>query len=292
MKKLINILAFVKVVESQSFTKAADLLCQSVSATSRQISDLENKIGYQLFNREQKVFCLTKFGQTYYQYAKDLVLQYEGMLNFAKNNVDSPIGKLKIISPEPFVIPYIVPCIKTFCNKYNQIIPYVDVSDRVVDFKRENVDLVLSDNIQTGVINNTSSIIRKGLLQSNYVLCASRNYIQKHGLIKDIRMLEQHQVLCHATHLEIQRSFLSNCKSNIYVDNIYALVRCALNDIGIILILQEYVDGYLKSGELEIVLPNYELHGSISLYYKKNRFSNSKVGLFVDILAKYILDKV
>ena len=58
---------FVTAVEMENVTKAAEHLCLTQSAVSRQIKQLEDSLGQALFDRVRQRVYLTPVGQRYYQ---------------------------------------------------------------------------------------------------------------------------------------------------------------------------------------------------------------------------------
>ena len=72
--KLIQLEYFVRIVEEQSFTKAAEKLFISQPALSKAIQSMEKELKVSLFSRKPGVATLTEDGNTVYKYAKDIWL--------------------------------------------------------------------------------------------------------------------------------------------------------------------------------------------------------------------------
>lgn len=64
---------FIKVVETQSFTKAAEECYISQSAISQQIKALEDTLDVQLLKRNKKSFTLTNAGEYFYKHCKEIL---------------------------------------------------------------------------------------------------------------------------------------------------------------------------------------------------------------------------
>src|SRR5450631_3897625 len=67
MDRFQAITAFAKVVESGSFVRAAERLGVSVSAVSRQVSELEAHLDARLLNRTTRRLSLTESGRVFYE---------------------------------------------------------------------------------------------------------------------------------------------------------------------------------------------------------------------------------
>mgnify|MGYP001073769469 CR=1 FL=1 len=85
--KLIQLEYFVRIVEEQSFTKAAEKLFISQPALSKAIQSMEKELKVSLFSRNPGVATLTEDGNTVYKYAKDI-------LPYCSNRTDELIARL------------------------------------------------------------------------------------------------------------------------------------------------------------------------------------------------------
>lgn len=97
--KLIQLEYFVRIVEEQSFTKAAEKLFISQPALSKAIQSMEKELKVSLFSRNPGVATLTEDGNTVYKYAKDI-------LPYCSNRTDELIARLgKAKEPVKFGLP-------------------------------------------------------------------------------------------------------------------------------------------------------------------------------------------
>lgn len=97
--KLIQLEYFVRIVEEQSFTKAAEKLFISQPALSKAIQSMEKELKVSLFSRKPGVATLTEDGNTVYKYAKDI-------LSYCSNRTAELIARLgKAKEPVKFGLP-------------------------------------------------------------------------------------------------------------------------------------------------------------------------------------------
>ena len=75
---------FISVAENRSFSQAARKLYISHSTTSRAVSALEDELGVRLFERDNRIFSLTKQGELLLQEAKELLQRAEEIKNKIK----------------------------------------------------------------------------------------------------------------------------------------------------------------------------------------------------------------
>lgn len=85
--KLSALRYFVEISKHQSFTKAAENLYISQSALSRQVQELENELGTQLFRRDYKNLKLTKDGKAFLPVAEDIVNRCDRASVMFRNDV-------------------------------------------------------------------------------------------------------------------------------------------------------------------------------------------------------------
>lgn len=71
---------FIKVVETGSFSAAADELYISQSSLSKQIMALENELGFSLFDRSKRKIVITPAGKVLLSHARNLYSAYQAML--------------------------------------------------------------------------------------------------------------------------------------------------------------------------------------------------------------------
>lgn len=129
-----NVATFVKIVEFNNFTKAADSLGYSQAAVTAQIKSLEKELGVPLFDRVGKRIFLTQAGKTFLPYAIDLLKAEEA----AKNSVgvsEELEGELVICSASSYaseVLPQIL-------LRYMHLHPKVRITVKVSDYLEDNM---------------------------------------------------------------------------------------------------------------------------------------------------------
>ena len=84
---------FVKIVEMNSFSAAAEALYISQSALSQQIRTLEGQLRFELFQHVPRRVVLTPAGQDFYPKAKQLVALYQQAVRHARAAAGKPAGK-------------------------------------------------------------------------------------------------------------------------------------------------------------------------------------------------------
>ena len=120
---------FCDLAETTSFTKAAQINGVTQSAVSQQISSLETKFDTALIERSKKKFTLTKEGETFYKYSKQIVQSYDELRHKIQEIQNVVTGTIKVVTIYSIGLHELPPYLKKFLKKH----PTVNVS---VEYRR------------------------------------------------------------------------------------------------------------------------------------------------------------
>lgn len=279
---------FVHVVESGSFSAAAQTLNVSPSFISKQVSKLEDRLGARLLNRSTRSLSLTEVGQIYFAKARDIVnsaRDIEGNIHSLQSN---PLGQLKISVPMSFGHLFLQPIISAYMQRYPQVDLQIDFSSRLVDLAGEGFDVA----IRLGESKDSSLISRK-LSDFKMHTCATAEFWQKYPPVEHPTQLRQIPAIkYHYQQAPLMLEYSVNGKP-LYVD-ISAKAQCnhlplqlqlVLDGIGFGRLPTFIAKPYLQSGVLQTVLEEYELPSQgIYIVYPHRHHLSAKVRAFVDLV--------
>src|SRR6185436_13628806 len=114
-----EIVVFAKVVETRSFTAAAQQLGLPKSTVSRKVSELEERLSARLLQRTTRKLSLTDVGRTYYDYCARIVAEIEDAERAVSSLQDTPRGLLRVTSGPNSA--YLAPIITDYLKKYPQV---------------------------------------------------------------------------------------------------------------------------------------------------------------------------
>jgi LysR family transcriptional regulator for bpeEF and oprC len=255
--------AFVKVVDSGSYTKAAQQLNLHKATVSQQIQNLEGKLGTRLLTRTTRSVKSTAEGLAYYQHARTILEQVDEVEAMLRKGTSAPAGHLRVNVPAAMGRLVFAPEIRGFLERHPRITIELGCSDRAVDLVQEGVDCAL----RGGVLPDSQlSARRVGDLR--FVLCAAPHYIDGHGLpatpgdlvdhqqvgyllastgkVRPVRLEREGQVAEH----DVPARFVTTDSA--------AALSAGLDGLGLV-VLAEFVAGhYLTSGALVRVLPGWQ----------------------------------
>ncbi|WP_038177217.1 MULTISPECIES: LysR family transcriptional regulator [Vibrio] len=276
---------FVAVVETQSFTAAAEKLSTSVANISRRITALEAKLAVKLLLRTTRKVSVTEVGETYYQHCKPLV---EGLMlaELAVTQLQAtPTGKIKMTAPVTFGEQVLAPLMHRFLLQHPQIELDLVLSNQRMDLVQEGYDLA----IRLGKLEDSSMMARK-LLERHVFVCASPGYLSRCGEPYTLSELKQHQCLRGSTKYwrfdDNGAERLIHVEGRLQCNSGYALVDAALKGLGIVQLPDYYVQPYLEAGDLvEVLTPYRGNQEGIWALYPQNRMLTSKVRTLIDYLS-------
>ncbi|MPV68295.1 MULTISPECIES: putative multidrug efflux transcriptional regulator CeoR [Burkholderia] len=292
MDRLQAMQVFTRVVDTSSFTKAAETLSLPRASVTTIIQNLEAFLGVRLMHRTTRRLSLTPDGAAYYERCVRILADVEETEASFQANNRKPHGKLRIDMPGSIGRLLVIPSLCEFHTRYPDIDLQLGLSDRPVDLLQEGVDCV----IRVGALQDSSLVARRvGLFEG--VTVAAPAYLEHFGEPKTIEDLSQHKAVNYfssRTGRTIDWSFLIDGKeteikmeSIVSVNDADAYVTCGIEGFGLIQPPLFMVLPHLREGRLKEVLPGIKpLPMPISVVYPHSRHLSPKVRVFVDWIAE------
>ena len=185
--------AFVKVVETGSFARAAERLGVSVSSVSRHVTDLEAHLNARLLNRTTRRLSLTEIGRAFHERCVQLLADLEEAEESAGEGAVVPRGTLRLTCGVTFGERYLAPAIAEFMARYPQMRFDAELSDRVVDLVEEGFDAA----VRIGAVGGQNLVARK-VGTTRLVCCAAPSYLAQYGEPRVPEDLAAHACLLYA----------------------------------------------------------------------------------------------
>jgi len=279
---------FVAVYETGGFTPAAKQLDCSTAQISRQVSALEHRLGSKLFYRTTRKVSATEAGQIYYQHCRQILDALQEAERALTDLQASPRGKLKITVPVAYGESHITPLLNNFMQRYPELELSCQLTNQTLDLVDEGFDLA----IRLGRLSDSSMIARRLSSRRLYV-CATPEYLARHGEPHTLSELSHHS--CLQGTLDYWRFKSQGQERNLRIhgrircNSGHALLDAALKSLGIVQLPDYYVDEALKSGRLVSLLSPFQCADEgIWALYPQNRLLSPKVRLLVDYLFEQL----
>jgi DNA-binding transcriptional LysR family regulator len=156
LEKTTGLVAFVRTVESGSFSAASRLVGSSQSAISKSVAALERRLGVKLIQRSTRTLNLTTEGQAYYERVAPLLRAIEDAEDVVQGAATAR-GPIRVAAPQELGRMLIAPCAATFLDRYPKVRLELGISDRFVDIIREGFDIA----IRMGSLADSDFVSRK-----------------------------------------------------------------------------------------------------------------------------------
>lgn len=285
-----QMLLFAKVVEEGGFSAAARREGLTPSAISKQISQLEDRLGVRLLNRSTRGMSLTEEGNTFYKRCVVIAEKIEEAESEIASLSDHPQGTLRLSSTVAFGKTQLLPILPKFLDDNPDIRVALELTDRPVDLVEGQIDVAIRFTEQ---IDDESLVARK-LAKNQRVCCASPDYVRRFGMPATPEDLLRHNCLTLTTVSRWNDWQFPNgtglkslrVKGNFEANSADAVYHAALAGVGIARLSTYLVEPDIRAGRLVRVLPDYVYEESeILAVYSDRRNLSPKIRAFVDFLA-------
>ncbi|WP_417499686.1 LysR family transcriptional regulator [Methylophaga sp.] len=288
---------FLQVIESGSFTKAAERLETSSANVSRAISALEQHLSTRLLHRTTRRIALTEAGQRYLLRCEQILANVEEAEAEARDAQMNPVGRLRLHTMPALANKYIVKAVTAYRELYPAVSFDITLANRIPDLIEEGIDVSIIMAPQL----SDSSLISKIIGQTYSILCVSPDYLAEYGMPTTPTEVEAHQCIKMAStvlpldHWEMTSDHgdaIIEIKNSPFQVNVSSTVKEAiLHGMGIGMVPIFNVTNELASGSLIRVLPNYRgTLFNVYALYPSRAYLDAKTSSWVDFLRDNLPD--
>jgi len=285
--------AFARVVETGSFTKAAETLHMSKTSVTQLVQQLEARLRVRLLNRTTRKVNVTADGAAYYERVLRVLADVDDAETSLSSASASPRGRLRVDVPSPLARMILIPALPAFHAQYPDIQLDMGVSDRMVDIISDKVDCV----VRGGELTDQSLMARHvGDLQLG--VYAAPSYLARAGTPLHPRELEDsdHRIvgfLWARTGKSVPYAMHSGDESIkvqgryvLSVDDGNAYLAAGLAGMGVLWLPGYMAKTHVASDELVPLFEGWRLD-PMPLYiaFPPNRHVSSKLRVFIEWVA-------
>lgn len=283
---------YIAVVDAQGFAGGARKLHMSPPAVTRAVAALEERLGVKLLNRTTRYVRMTEAGQKYYEDARHILTLADDADGAALGIHAEPRGQLTVTASVLFGRLHVMPGIIAYLRRYPAVRVNALFVDRVVNMLEEGVDVA----IRIAELPDSSYLAQR-VGSARRVLCASPDYLDKHGIPQTPQDLLKHQIiLARGLNPNDEMYFLRDGQTQtvklqpvLSVSDNDSAAHAAMADLGITHLLSYQIAEPLQTGKLKIVLSEFESPPvPIHIMHREGRHSSAKVRSFVDLMASHL----
>lgn len=281
--------AFVAVVETRSFTAAAQRLGITKSLTSKQVTKLEDRLGVRLLHRTTRKLSLTEAGERLYERAARALGEIAEAQQEVSGFQDVPQGRLRVSAPMSYGLSHVVPLVPEFMRQYPKVVVDLQMDDRKVDVVSDAFDVV----IRIGRLAD-SSLVARHVRPVRMYTAAAPDYLARHGVPQHPLDLRVHACMVY-TGTALDWMFRSEDGRELRVEpngvffsnNGQALREAALAGHGVIRSPDFTVAEDIAQGRLVPVLENFRtFEPDLYLVLPERKHMAAKVRAFVDFMSE------
>ncbi|CDY77585.1 Probable transcription regulator protein of MDR efflux pump cluster [Caballeronia glathei] len=187
MDRLETMEIFKRVVETNSFSKASELLDLPRPKITRAIQILEQHVGVRLLNRSTRRVSVTEDGALFYERCVQILADVLDAESSLSNKRESPAGTIRVDTSGTIARALLLPSLHQFYEEHPEIDVRLGLADRVIDLIQDGADCV----IRMGGLEESSLVARR-IGDARIVTCASPAYLERYGVPSTLDELSNH----------------------------------------------------------------------------------------------------
>jgi DNA-binding transcriptional LysR family regulator len=281
--------AFVRVVETGSFSAAARLLNVGQPAVSKTVAQLEERLGVRLLMRSTRGLSPTEAGQSFYDRAKRAIEEADEAELLARGAGAGLRGRLRVTSAVTFARLHVLPRLSAFLATHPDLVIDLVLDDRIVDLVEEGVDVAL----RMGKLGDASSLTARRLASAPHYVLGTPCYFARAGIPASPAELTAHAAIIYAreggnwSFRQGATEVSVNVSGQLRVSAAEGVRAAVLADMGLAVASAWMFSPELASGAVQRVLSDWSLP-PIDLWavYPTGRMPSAKARAFVGFLAK------
>ncbi|BAO94203.1 LysR family transcriptional regulator [Caballeronia insecticola] len=291
MDKLKEMEVFTKIVEMNSFSRAAEAMEMTPATATIIVQRLEARLDVRLLHRTTRRLKLTDEGAEFYKRCAQVLAEIEESEHALTGHGKRPLGRLHVEMPGSLGRFVVLPQLSQFRSMYPDLELMIGLSNNQIDLVEEGVDCA----IRVGVLPDSSLGVRRlGALE--LVTLASPAYLKRHGTPRTLAELDSHasvHYFSNRTGRTLNFSFEEKgeptevrMNGRLGFNDAEAYVLAGVHGLGIVQAPRYIAHAHMASGALVEVLPQFKPHSrSVSAIFPHNKHLAPKVRVFLDWAA-------
>ncbi len=289
MDRIQAVKLFIRVVDLGSFSKAAAELGLGQPAATKQVAQLEAKLGSRLLHRSTHGVTPTEIGALYYEKCKLIAHHVEEAESVAALLQSQLQGGLRISSSVAFGRRVLVPLVMRFMQLNPKLQIELSFEDRYVDLVEHGVDIA----IRMGRLAD-STLGSRFLGINPWVVVGAPGYLAQRGVPACLADLQQHDALVYSTVQGDARWLFTSAdgqqhptavRGPLRSNNLSALLAAARGGLGLAALPWYVAFASVKAGAVQPVLGDWSLPSQeIHAVFPSPRQVPAKVSGFIEWL--------
>ena len=300
MDRLLSMRVFQKVIDEDGFAAAARLLDMSPAGVTRLVTDLEQHLGTRLIQRTTRKLALTGAGEAYLLRVRNILSEVDDAEAAAGHSASELQGVVQVVAPALFANYFLATQMSRWLAKYPQVAIHLH-EDPFPQNRVEEFDVTFM------VVNDSfdASVVARAIARTDYVMCASPDYLRRRGTPDTPMDLQGHQYLrfpWQATsghglrHLRLSRLDGSEQAVDVpmqvvfQAESYHTLFTAAVNGAGVAALPKYPASDYFNDGTLVHLLPEWIFDRyTVYVALPTRKLIPARTRAFLDFAAEMVL---
>lgn len=281
----------IAVVDTGALSRAADHLGLTVSAVSRILGRLEDKLNTTLLRRTTRRLELTEEGNAFLERAREIIARVEDIEEDLSTRRERPAGRLRVDAATPFMLHGVVPLIADYRVRYPEVTLELTSNDGLIDLLEQRTDVA----IRIGRLKD-STLHARPIGSCRLRVLAAPAYLERHGQPRNIADLANHVLLgftqpatLNEWPLPAQDDLPLRITPTIAASSGETLRQLALEGTGIVCLSDFMTHRDRAEGRLTQLFPTrtLEVRQPINAVYYRNTALSARIATFVNYLSEH-----
>jgi DNA-binding transcriptional LysR family regulator len=290
MSRIDSLKVFAEVVSERNFTSAARRLGLTPSAVSKQISQLEDRLGVRLLNRTTRAVSPTEAGQIYFERCRSILEELQEAEAEIADMDSTPRGTLKLAVEPVFGRAILARILADFSAQYDQVNAELFLTDHSLELVKQGFDA----GIHLGELDDPA-LIGTTFATHNTGFCATPQYLEAFGEPTSAEALQQHRLI-KVSNLEFHSPRQMDQFGSLGIHRGFALTvndsdmayHAVMASIGIASLPNYMVYPQIQRGRLKQVLSAVTTESlPVQVVHQANRTIPGKSRCFIEFLENY-----
>lgn len=276
------------VVNSGSFSGAAEQLEVSVTRVSRAVTRLEQSLNTTLLNRTTRKVSQTEEGRHFVEQVRGGLATLEEAEEQLAIRKQRPAGRLRVDAANPFLLHQIVPHVREFRDTYPDIELELTASDQIVDLLERRIDVA----IRIGSLED-STLHAKALGRSPLSVVASPDYLTRRGGCDSPDALKDHDIIGFTAPESLNFWHLADgvkVQPTIRASSGEAVRQLCLRGNGLAYLSRFMIGADIERGDLVELLNDHLVRPNprelVNAVYYRNTTLSARIQVFLDFFSQ------
>lgn len=290
MENLRAFTTFIRIVRTGNFSRAARELGMTPQAASNQVKQLERWVGVRLFNRTTRKLSLTEEGLSFYATCVTAVDTIEEGVRNLQEASEEAFGVVRVAAPYGLSWRFVAPILGRFLETHPRVSVELIVQNRIPDLVAQGIDVgILGDPLPD------NSMVARKFGTVRHVLCASPDYLKRHGTPQTAEDLKRHRCINFRnwitakiipwTFENAESVVTEDVPSSLTTNDGDSLLQAVLSGAGIAQLSSHRIAPYIRTNQLKPILIGYksEIYG-LYVYMPRRKQIPRKTRVLADFL--------